>query len=64
MYPHLATIDGPPRVLTDMVAAGNWGMRTGRGFYEWSDEAIARERKRYDEALKIALSIFAREGLR
>jgi 3-hydroxybutyryl-CoA dehydrogenase len=64
MYPHLATIDGPPKVLTDMVAAGNWGMRTGRGFYAWSDEAIARERKRYDEALKIALSIFEREGLR
>jgi 3-hydroxybutyryl-CoA dehydrogenase len=64
MYPHLATIDGPPKVLTDMVAAGNWGMRTGRGFYEWSDEAIGRERKRYDEALKIALSIFEKEGLR
>ena len=64
MYPHLATIDGPPKVLTDMVAAGNWGMRTGRGFYEWSDDAIARERKRYDAALKIALSIFDKEGLR
>lgn len=64
MYPHLATMDGPPKVLSDMVARGHWGMRTGRGFYEWTDESIAAERKRYDQALRIALSIFEKEGLR
>jgi 3-hydroxybutyryl-CoA dehydrogenase len=25
----------PPRILRDKVAAGELGMKTGRGFYDW-----------------------------
>ena len=28
----------PPQLLRDMVAEGKLGRKTGRGFYEWSDE--------------------------
>lgn len=28
----------PPRILEEMVAAGRLGRKSGRGFYEWSDE--------------------------
>ena len=27
----------PPQLLRDMVARGDLGRKTGRGFYEWSD---------------------------
>jgi 3-hydroxybutyryl-CoA dehydrogenase len=64
LYPHLATIDGPPRVLSEMVTMGNLGMRTGCGFYHWTQERITAEKQRYNEALRIALSIFEKEGLR
>lgn len=29
----------PPRLLREMVARGEWGRKTGRGFYDWTDPA-------------------------
>jgi 3-hydroxybutyryl-CoA dehydrogenase len=29
----------PPQLMVDMVDRGDLGRKTGRGFYEWSDEA-------------------------
>jgi 3-hydroxybutyryl-CoA dehydrogenase len=28
----------PPRILEDMVAQGHLGRKSGRGFYDWSEE--------------------------
>jgi len=29
----------PPRILEDMVARGDLGQKTGRGFYHWTEAA-------------------------
>lgn len=34
----LSCAKGPQKPLTDCLAAGNLGAKTGRGLYEWSDE--------------------------
>lgn len=34
--------DKPPKVLDDLIAAGNLGVKTGRGFYQYPDPAYAR----------------------
>jgi len=61
MYPDLAANREPSRELRDAVAAGRLGMKTGRGIYEWTPEAIARERERYDRLLEGALELVASE---
>ena len=61
LYPDLCNDDGPPKFLTDMVSRGECGMKTGKGFREWSDAQIKRERTRYAKALKAALAILQSE---
>ncbi len=36
LFPDLAANDAPSRCLVDKVAAGQLGMKSGRGFYDWS----------------------------
>ena len=55
VFPDLCNDPVPAKVLRDKVAAGHHGMKTGRGFYEWSTEAIAAARVRYAAALKKGL---------
>jgi 3-hydroxybutyryl-CoA dehydrogenase len=61
MYPTLCNDAAPARLLTDRVAAGRIGMKAGAGFYDWTPETIAREKTRYEGALKAALAILAAE---
>jgi 3-hydroxybutyryl-CoA dehydrogenase len=61
MYPDLAANREPSKVLRDAVAQGRLGMKAGRGIYEWTPEAIARERERYDRLLEAALALVARD---
>jgi 3-hydroxybutyryl-CoA dehydrogenase len=37
--------------LVEKVRRGELGMKSGKGFYEWSDEAAARESRRLKEGL-------------
>jgi 3-hydroxybutyryl-CoA dehydrogenase len=64
LYPHLSKMEAPPAVVEELVKKGRYGMKTKRGFYEWNDEAIAREKERYERALQTVLRIFAEEGLK
>jgi 3-hydroxybutyryl-CoA dehydrogenase len=57
MYPSLANNTVPSRVLSDKVAAGKLGMKTGEGFYQWTKESAAKERARYEQALLEALKV-------
>jgi 3-hydroxybutyryl-CoA dehydrogenase len=61
MYPGLAAGKEPSKTLTGHVAAGRLGMKSGRGFYDWTPEAIAKERARYEALLRAALALIEPE---
>ncbi|MEZ5739072.1 MAG: 3-hydroxyacyl-CoA dehydrogenase NAD-binding domain-containing protein [Burkholderiaceae bacterium] len=63
IYPSLCNDTEPARVLRDVVAAGHLGVKTGRGFREWSKEAAGAERARYERALLDAAALLMRDGL-
>jgi 3-hydroxybutyryl-CoA dehydrogenase len=64
LYPHLSKMNEPPPVVEEMVKRGDYGMKTKRGFYEWDDVTIAKEKERYEKALQTVLLIFSEEGLK
>ncbi|MBV9579278.1 MAG: hypothetical protein JO057_11885 [Chloroflexi bacterium] len=51
MFPVLESSTDLPKLLHDKVARGDVGMKSGRGFYEWTPEMIERERRRVGRAL-------------
>ena len=62
LYPDLSNMQAPPPVIEQMVKAGHYGMKSGQGLRTWDAESIARERERYDKALKTVLQVFEREA--
>jgi 3-hydroxybutyryl-CoA dehydrogenase len=63
IYPDLCNETGPPPVLQRNVEQGRIGFKTRRGFFEWDDASIAKERARYERALRKCLEIFREEGI-
>ena len=61
MYPDLASNTVPSPSLTSRVEQGKLGMKTGEGFYTWTAQSIAAERKRYDDLLRAGLGLIADE---
>ena len=61
MYPSLAANTVPATALSERVARGDLGMKTGQGFFAWPPEAIAAERARYDSLLRAGLQLLAAE---
>ena len=43
--------------------SGRIGFKTKRGFFEWDDASIAKERARYERAIRKCLEIFKEEGI-
>jgi 3-hydroxybutyryl-CoA dehydrogenase len=62
LYPHLYKNDGPPRLLKEMVDKGHLGMKTKRGFWEWDDQKIARQKARIERSLQAGLQILKDDG--
>ncbi len=62
VFPTLATDAAPPPSLEAMLAEGRHGMKTGCGFLAWDADRVARERDRYERALRAALDILEAEG--
>jgi 3-hydroxybutyryl-CoA dehydrogenase len=60
-YPSLSKADGPFPVLTERVAAGKLGMKTGEGFYRWTPETMAAEKARYAAMLRAGLALIEGE---
>ncbi|MFC3338208.1 3-hydroxyacyl-CoA dehydrogenase family protein [Paracandidimonas soli] len=61
MYPSLAANSEPARCLSERVAQGKFGMKTGEGFFQWTPEAIAAEKQRYQDMLLAGLSLLGSE---
>lgn len=61
MYPSLAANTEPAKVLTERLAAGKFGMKSGEGFYKWTPESIAEERERYQALLIAGLRLLSPE---
>jgi 3-hydroxybutyryl-CoA dehydrogenase len=61
LYPELYKNDEPPRILRELVEQNRLGMKTKRGFWEWDDEKIAREKARIEKALQAGMQIL-KEG--
>jgi 3-hydroxybutyryl-CoA dehydrogenase len=57
LYPHLYDNDGPPPLLKALVDNGQLGMKTKRGFWEWDEAKIAREKARIERALQAGMAI-------
>lgn len=57
VFPDLCNDAAPTPSLSRMIAERHFGMKTKQGFLEWSDEAIASERARYETALMAALKV-------
>jgi 3-hydroxybutyryl-CoA dehydrogenase len=63
IWPDLTNADGPPPILQKNVDEGRIGFKTKHGFFEWNDDSIAKERARYERALRKCLEIFKEEGI-
>ena len=63
IWPDLSNAKGPPPILQRNVDEGRIGFKTKRGFFEWDDESIAKERARYERALRMCLEIFREERI-
>lgn len=61
IYPDLCNDTTPSHLITELVEQGAVGMKTGRGFYDWTPETIASERARYEQALTAAALWIAEE---
>jgi 3-hydroxybutyryl-CoA dehydrogenase len=61
IYPTLSNVDAPPQRLRDLVANGTIGMKTKKGLWDWTDESMARERARYEQALQGAFGVLKAE---
>lgn len=63
IWPDLNNTKGPPPILQKNVDEGRLGFKTKHGFFEWNDESMAKERARYERALRKCLEIFREEGI-
>lgn len=51
VLPHLEGSTTRSKVLTDRMAAGEYGAKTGKGFYTWDEETLRQRIRQRDEAL-------------
>jgi 3-hydroxybutyryl-CoA dehydrogenase len=62
LYPHLYSTPEYPTAVKAMVDAGRLGMKTKRGFWEWTDESIAKEKARIERCLQAGMEILRNNG--
>ena len=60
IVPHLHHGAEPPRIVQDLQAAGHLGVKTGRGFYDWTGRDVDTFKRKAADKLARILAI-ARE---
>ncbi len=61
IYPDLCNSAEPSPYMKEKVERGHIGMKAKRGFYDWTEETIAREKARFEKALRGAMQILKNE---
>lgn len=64
LYPHLYSTPDYPAAVKAMVDAGHLGMKTKRGFWQWTDESIAKEKARIERCLQAGMEILRSDGVK
>ena len=62
LYPHLYSTPAYPPIVKAMVDKGHYGMKSKRGFWEWTDESIAKEKARIERCLQAGMEILKSGG--
>lgn len=57
LYPHFHNETAPAPVVKNLIEKGQLGMKTRRGFWEWSDKSMAKEKARIERALRAGFQI-------
>ena len=57
LYPHLHNESVPAPVIKELIDQGHLGMKAKRGFWEWTDESIAKEKAKIEKALQAGMEI-------
>ncbi len=63
VYPHLYNEQVPPPLLKEMVGKGHIGMKSKRGFWEWTDESVAKEKARIERCLQAGMDILKSDAV-
>ena len=61
IYPTLNNSPHVAKCVSERVASGKFGMKTGEGFFPWTAETMKVERERYQEALRAGLKIIQKD---
>ena len=64
LYPHLYNDKTPAPVVKALVDKGHLGMKAKRGFWQWDDAKIAREKARIERCLQAGMEILKSDGAR
>ena len=51
LFPNIESSGKTPKILTDLVQKGNYGVKSGQGFYQWDEESAKKLRERIGETL-------------
>jgi 3-hydroxybutyryl-CoA dehydrogenase len=62
LWPHLYSTHAYPPAVKAMVDRGHVGMKAKRGFWEWTDESIAKEKARIERCLQAGMKILKDDG--
>lgn len=62
VFPTLCNAGTPAQVLQQMIATSKLGMKTGTGFVRWNEADMARERERFNRAMRQASDLVRTDG--
>lgn len=62
LYPHLYDSKTPAPIVKALIDKGHHGMKTKRGFWQWTDESIAKEKARIERCLQAGMEILKSDG--